>query len=122
MGGGEKGVGARDMEAMGVLDVAEPYGLCVRGSVSMEIWGKKAWGASEESDGYGGRWAPVARSYGWRGIASTASASSAETSILGRVTGMKLRFREILESSNISSHWHFDVDGYIVTGTFDMRH
>jgi len=61
MGSGEKGVGAHDMEAMGVFGVAEHHGLGVRDSFSMEIWGKKAWGASEEGDGRGGRWAPVAR-------------------------------------------------------------
>jgi len=43
-----------DMEAMGVCGVAEHHGLGVRGCVSMEIWGKKAWRAGEESDGYGG--------------------------------------------------------------------
>ena len=52
------------------------------------------------------------QSHGWRGVASTASASSGDTTVLSRVTDVKSRIFETIENSITSSHWNTDDNVY----------
>ena len=52
------------------------------------------------------------QSHGWRGVASTASASSGDTTVLSRVTDVRFRIFETIESSIASSHWNTDDNVY----------
>ncbi len=52
------------------------------------------------------------QSHGWRGVASTASASSGDTTVLSRVTDVRFRIFETIESSITSSHGNTDDNVY----------